>query len=180
MKYKRITMREFAETTDDRIYNRLSELENKIESGELVDRDEYLDRLMETKYISGMTDKELEFFAKHNARVRENAEAEISRLQAEVAEMRARLEKAVELPCKVGDTVYYIQYFCNYKKCDSITQQICCGCKEMIERERRNEKYVICEKPFELKDLTEIGKKYFTTRAEAEARLKELKEAEEQ
>lgn len=103
---------------------------------------------------------------------------EISRLQAENAELRARLEKAVELPCKVGDTVYYIQYFCNYKKCDSITQQICCGCKEMIERERRNEKYVICEKPFELKDLTEIGKKYFTTRAEAEARIKELQGGE--
>lgn len=31
---------------------------------------------------------------------------EISRLQAEVAELRARLEKTVELPCKVGDTVY--------------------------------------------------------------------------
>ena len=102
----------------------------------------------------------------------------IEKLQAENAELRARFEKAVELPCKVGDTVYYIQYFCNYKKCDSTTQQFCCGCKEMKERERRNEKYVICEKPFELKDLTEIGKKYFTTRAEAEARLKELKGGE--
>lgn len=103
---------------------------------------------------------------------------ELIKLKAENAELRARLDKAVELPCKVGDTVYYIQYFCNYKKCDSTTQQICFGCKEMIERERRNEKYVICEKPFELKDLTEIGKKYFTDRAEAEARLKELQGGE--
>lgn len=30
---------------------------------------------------------------------------EISRLQAENAELRARLEKAVELPCEVGDTL---------------------------------------------------------------------------
>ena len=28
------------------------------------------------------------------------------KLEAENAELRARLEKAVELPCKVGDTVY--------------------------------------------------------------------------
>ncbi len=79
--YKRITMREFAGVTGDATYNRLAELEDKIESGELVDRNEYLDRLMTAKDISGMTDKELEFFAKHNARVRENAEH-----RAEVAE----------------------------------------------------------------------------------------------
>lgn len=52
---------------------RLAELEDKIEAGELVDRDEYIDRLMAAKDISGMTDKELEFFAKHNAKVRKQA-----------------------------------------------------------------------------------------------------------
>lgn len=87
MKYQRLTEREAPlvmtlwEAT--KVYNRLIELENKIESGELVDRDEYIDRLMTAKDISGMTDKELEFFAKHNARVRENAEAELSRLTEE-------------------------------------------------------------------------------------------------
>lgn len=35
--YKRITMREFAGVTGDNIYNRLAELEDKIESGELVE-----------------------------------------------------------------------------------------------------------------------------------------------
>lgn len=35
--YKRITMREFAVVTGDAIYNRLAELEDKIESGEIVD-----------------------------------------------------------------------------------------------------------------------------------------------
>lgn len=75
MKYQRLTEREAPlvmtlwEAT--KVYNRLIELENKIEAGELVDRDEYIDRLMAAKDISGMTDKELEFFAKHNAKVRE-------------------------------------------------------------------------------------------------------------
>ena len=99
----------------------------------------------------------------------------IDYLEAENAALRERLEKAVELPCKVGDTIFYVQYFCDYKGCDSTTQQFCCGCKEMIEREKRKEKYVICEKSFALKDFEKIGKKYFTTREAAEARLAELK-----
>lgn len=32
----------------------------------------------------------------------------IKRLQAENAELRARIDKAVELPCKVGDTVWEV------------------------------------------------------------------------
>lgn len=95
--YKRLTDRVIAEmlrnteeeswdsdNLEAQCYIRLAELEDKIESGELVDRNEYLDRLMAAKDISGMTDKEIEFFAKHNARVRENADAEIARLTAEV------------------------------------------------------------------------------------------------
>lgn len=96
-------------------------------------------------------------------------------LKSENAALRERLEKAVELPCKVGDTIFYVQYFCDYKGCNSTTQQFCCGCKEMIEREKRKEKYVICEKSFALKDFEKIGKKYFTTREAAESRLAELK-----
>lgn len=97
--YKRITMREFAETTGDRIYNRLAKLEDKIENGELVDRDEYLDRLMAAKDISGMSDKEIEFFAKHNARVRENADAEIARLTAEITKHDVKACKEVIKEC---------------------------------------------------------------------------------
>ena len=95
-------------------------------------------------------------------------------LKAENAALRERLDKAVELPVKLGDPVYYLQYFCDYKGCDRTTQQFCCGCKEMIKREKSKEYYVIREKPFELKDLPKIGKKYFTTCDAAEARLKEL------
>lgn len=82
-----------------KVYNHLSELEDKIERGELVDRNEYLDRLMETKYISGMTNKELEFFAKHNARVRENAEAEIARLTAKMVTRDVEVCKEVVKKC---------------------------------------------------------------------------------
>ena len=80
-------------------YNRLAELEDKIESGELVDRNAYLDYLMAAKDTSELTDKEIEFFAKHNARVREYVNAEIARLTAENASLQKRLGKAVELPC---------------------------------------------------------------------------------
>lgn len=100
-------------------------------------------------------------------------------LVEENAALRERLEEAVELPVKLGDPVYYLQYFCDYKGCDSTTQQFCCGCKEMIEREKSKEYYVIREKPFELKDLPKIGKKYFTTREAALARLAEMKGGEE-
>lgn len=54
----------------DMIVRRLNFLEDKIESGDLVDRNEYLDRLMTLKYSSTMTGKEIEFFAKHNTDVR--------------------------------------------------------------------------------------------------------------
>lgn len=104
--------------------------------------------------------------------------AYIQRLKAENTALRERLSRAVELPCKVGDTIFYVQYFCDYKGCNSTTQQFCCGCKEMIEREKRKEKYVICEKSFALKDFEKIGKKYFTTREAAESRLAEQKERE--
>lgn len=109
----------------------------------------------------------------------ETLENENEQLKAENAALKERLEKAVELPCKVGDTIFYVQYFCDYKGCDSTTQQFCCGCKEMIEREKHKEKYVICEKSFVLKDFEEIGKKYFTTHEAAEARLAELKGGKE-
>ena len=82
----------------------------------------------------------------------------------------------VEMPCKVGDTVYCVEYFCNYKGCSSNEQVFCCGCPEMIERERRKEKFVISKKKFRLQDLDRVGKTLFPTEEAAEARLKELQE----
>ena len=43
----------------------------------------------------------------------EGGAEEIKRLEAENAELRARLNKAVELPCKVGDKVYCIHGISN-------------------------------------------------------------------
>ena len=82
----------------------------------------------------------------------------------------------IELPCKVGDTVYCVEYFCNYKGCSSDEQMFCCGCPEMIERERRKETFVISKKKFRLQDLDRVGKTLFPTEEAAEARLKELQE----
>lgn len=82
----------------------------------------------------------------------------------------------VEMPCKVGDTVYCVEYLCNYKGCSLYEQTFCCGCPEMIERERRKEKFVISKKKFRLQDLDRVGKTLFPTEEAAEARLKELQE----
>ena len=82
----------------------------------------------------------------------------------------------VETPCKVGDTVYCVEYFCNYKGCSSDEQMFCCGCPEMLERERRKEKFVISKKKFRLQDLDRVGKTLFPTEEAAEAWLKELQE----
>ena len=85
-------------------------------------------------------------------------------------------ETLIELPCKVGDTVYCVEYFCNYKGCSSNEQMFCCGCPEMIERERRKEKFVISTKKFRLQDLDRVGKTLFPSKEAAEAKLKELTE----
>lgn len=82
----------------------------------------------------------------------------------------------VELPCKVGDKVYFIEYFCNANGCSNDKQTICCGCSEMLERERKKQTYVISEKKFRLKDLSKINKTLYITQKAAEARLKELQE----
>lgn len=175
--------------------NNFADLEDKIESGEL-------DYVADRKTEQTITDLLIEFdemgFApttvcpnaeQYAIDWRERARKEFARLTVKNAELREtlskmetvekelreRLDNAVELPCKIGDTIYYIEYFCNYKGCSHNAQLFCCGCKEMIERERNNNKYVICEKAFELKDLYEIGKKYFTDRAEVESRIAVLK-----
>lgn len=89
--YKRLTDRVIAEmlrntegeswdsdNVEAQCYIRLAELEDKIESGEIVDRNAYLDYLMAAKNTSELTDKEIEFFVKHNAEVRKQAVKEFS------------------------------------------------------------------------------------------------------
>lgn len=149
--YKRITMREFAEVTGDKIYNRLAELEDKIESGELVDRNEYLDYLMAAKDISQLTDKEIEFFAKHNASVREEAMPKMSHLIDENSKLRARLKKAVEIK---PDTFVY----------------------RIIEGDFIESIPFTFLRIYEAQELEKYH--FFNTRAKAEERLKELQGGE--
>lgn len=111
-----------------------------------------------------------------NKRLMKNALIFVHSLQAENDALQKKLRRSVELPCKLGAPIYYSQYFCDYKGCRSEDQPFCGGCKEMIDREKRNEKYVVCQKPFELSDLSKIGKKYFVTPEEVEARIKRKKE----
>lgn len=86
-------------------YIRLAELENKIESGEIIDRNEYLDRLMAAKDISGMTDKEIEFFIKHNARVREAEEKVIK--EVAIAPVRETLNRMFQIIGRSQDKPEY-------------------------------------------------------------------------
>ena len=85
--------------------------------------------------------------------------AYIKRLQEENAELRERLEKAVELPCKVGDTVYQYDHAGNIYA--SRIRSIIFNTRGIAFDERA------------------IGKSIFLTKEAAEARLTELKGEEE-
>lgn len=106
---------------------------------------------------------------------------ELSELKTENAALKERLEKAVELPCKVGDIVYYLQTYCDYKgetvkHCSKRERPIMCECDEVAHRwSSKYWIYVIREKLFELRDLTRIGKTLFLYREEAEAKIAELR-----
>ena len=100
--------------------------------------------------------------------------AYIQRLKSENADLRERLEKAVELPCKVGDIAYYIQngkiYYgtvvCLCFDSSSVNkigvELPSLGISEYMPSSRCIEK-------------REVGKTLFFTIAEAKSRLAELK-----
>jgi len=80
---------------------------------------------------------------------------------------RAKVEgRLVELPCKLGDTVYFAQRICEYKHCDTRTRMVCCGCSDYAKN-----KFVIQSRAFTLLDSKNIGKTVFLTREEAENAL---------
>ena len=124
----------------------------------------------------------LSHIAMNNIIAKEAWEEECSRLQAENAALRERLGKAVELPCKIGDTVYYLQTYCDYKgetvkHCSKKERPIMCECDEIAKRwSLPNWIYVIRERQFRLSDLSRIGKTVFLYCEEAEAKIAELKE----
>lgn len=89
-----------------------------------------------------------------------------------LGELEDKIEQGrfVELPCKVGDTIYRILPRCdNINKCSEFDQHIC---------SRSNCDWHIRETKFALNMLNYIGDYYFTTKAEAEAKLAELRGGE--
>lgn len=110
---REISLSEVTALDIDLIAGHLVFLEDKIESGELVNRNEYLDHLMSAKTLLELTDKEIDFFVEHNTRMRKFVKEDITRLTSEnqrlkkeVTDLQKRLDNAIELPCKVGDTIY--------------------------------------------------------------------------
>ena len=86
----------------------------------------------------------------------------------------------LRLPCKVGSTVYCI--YERYTKCSENEQEFdeysCQGC-ECLECDSHKEFYVQFQKAYSLdwivSNLKRFGKTVFLTKAEAEAKLKELR-----
>lgn len=71
------------------------------------------------------------------------------------------------LPCKVGETVFFLK---QYSYCPSGICRKDISCSDC----RANSPYYVAEKKFCLKDLKEIGKTVFLTKLEAEQKLKEI------
>lgn len=99
----------------------------------------------------------------------EKLQAENSRLIAENAELRARLECSIEFPCKVGDTIYYINPYKEQPKIDEF--KVTSLCKD----NSYGRMIYVDNGEFFFAETDGL----FFTRAEAEARLKELQEEEE-
>lgn len=158
--YKRLTDRVIAEmlrnteeeswdsdNLEAQCYIRLADLEDKIESGEI---DYVADR---GKQIARLT--------------AENAELRATLSKMETVE--ARLEKAVELPVKVGDTVYFIPTY-NGKPIWGVQR----GIVQMVGITRQG--YHV-----KIRDRADFNKTYmfrksaFLSKEQAEARLAKLK-----
>ena len=116
--YKRLTMREFAGVTGDIIYNRLAELENKIERGEIdyvSDRGKEIARLTAENQRLREEAAEQKSIAEHEHATQmewfrlacdykaENAEI---RHRAEAAEYRAEVYEQALYHTAISDTEY--------------------------------------------------------------------------
>lgn len=125
---------------------------------------------------------------------REATEARLKEIKGN-AELRARLDKTVELPCAIGETVYTVIKNCTHCQHYNMSWAECrapatanfdceathrtCFTQDIIEDECKKHLFV-AEMKFDLVFLDpKTGKLlpyYFTDRKAAEARLKELQE----
>ena len=115
----------------------------------------------------------LQWKVKHCPKYRSGSLATlINKLESENAELRARLDKAVELPCKVGDTVYKVYGECNGSDCpyNGAFGQWRCNYKG-----KDRCKAFIDTRAFRYSDISSINKTIFVSKEAAEARLAELK-----
>lgn len=93
-------------------------------------------------------------------------------LKSENAALRERLDKAVELPCKIGDEVYEVHGKCDGKNCvyNGYYGQWRCDYGG-----KTNCNPFITVNKFRYCDIPMVGKTIFVTKEAAEARLAELK-----
>ena len=73
--------------------------------------------------------------------------------------------RLIELPCKVGDTVYIVWSTLDFHKCKGCVQDSCENCPQDV--------YEIAKRPFDYKYLNQ--RYIYTSKEEAEAKLAELK-----
>ena len=96
----------------------------------------------------------------------------IAKLQSENAALRERLENTVELPCKIGDTVYKVHDRCDGHNCpyNGYYGQWRCH----YEGKQRCEPFISTEQ-FCYNHIPLINKTVFIPKEAAKARLAELK-----
>lgn len=99
----------------------------------------------------------------------------IARLQAENAALRERLDKAEELPVKIGDTVYKVYDKCDGHNCPYNGDYGQWRCH--YEGERRCAPFIKI-KQFCYADIPFANKTVFVSREAAEARLKQMQGGE--
>ena len=97
---------------------------------------------------------------------------EIYRLKAENAALRERLDKAVELPCKIGDTVYEVHDKCDHRNCPFNGDYGQWRCH--YEGKARCDPFIET-KQLLYRDIPLVNKTIFASIEAAEARLAELK-----
>ena len=102
---------------------------------------------------------------------------QVEHIEAENAELRARLEEAVGLPCKLGDTVYKVYDRCDGYNCPYNGNYGQWRCH--YEGERRCEPFIKIEQ-FCYSDIPFVNDTVFVSREAAEARLKEIKEKKDE
>lgn len=114
-------------------------------------------------------DREISRLKAENTELR----ATLSKMETVEKELKARLEKAVELPCKLGDTIYKVYDRCDGYNCPYNGNYGQWRCH--YEGERRCEPFIKIEQ-FCYSDIPFVNDTVFVSREAAEARLKEMKE----